>query len=80
MKLLFHADDDDDEQTADPDGSGLGFRRIGTAIGWFSCLSLLLSLSLSLSLLLLLLLFYLFIYFFIIKLINNNDNFVQNLN
>ncbi|CAH3018864.1 unnamed protein product [Porites evermanni] len=25
-------DDDDDEQTADPDGSGLGFRRIGTAI------------------------------------------------
>ena len=45
LKLLFHADDDDDEQTADPDGSGLGFRRIGTAIGWFSCLSLLLSLS-----------------------------------
>ena len=40
MKLLFHADDDDDEQTADPDGSGLGFRRIGTAIGWFSRLFL----------------------------------------
>ena len=40
MKLLFHTDEDDDEQTADPDGSGLGFRRIGTAIGWFSRLFL----------------------------------------
>ena len=46
---LFHADDNDDEQTADPDGSGLHFKLIGTAIGWFPCSFLFVCLLICLS-------------------------------